>query len=57
MSLCSLICKLFPKEIKSYIKFNMGILDHSKLFKKLKKDKFYPETIVDISANQGNSQN
>lgn len=44
-------------EIKNYIKYNIGILDHSMLLKKLKKAKFYPETIVDIGANQGNSQN
>ena len=47
------MCKLFPKSIRNHIKWNIGILDHATFLKKLKKDKFYPETIIDIGANQG----
>ena len=38
MSLFSLMFKFFPRTIKDYIKFNIGILDHSTLLKKPKTD-------------------
>lgn len=58
MSLFSLMSKYFPKAIKDYIKFNIGILDHSTLLKKLKKKtNFILKLLLILVLTRGNSQN
>ena len=58
MSLFSLMCKYFLKAIKDYIKFNMGVLDHSTLLKKTKKKtNFIQKLLLILVLIRGNSQN
>lgn len=53
MTVFQFLCKIFPKSIKNWIKINSNIYDHSIILNKIKVNGFYPNTIIDIGAHQG----
>lgn len=53
MTIFQFLCKIFPKSIKNWIKINSNIYDHSIILNKIKVNGFYPNTIIDIGAHQG----